>query len=70
MGHMAVCRLVTSLLTLTGRLVGLLLALGLMFIGTVLTTTKIGAALGIPLLILGLLLMIRRTSASPSSSSP
>lgn len=50
---------VTSILELTGRLVGLILSLVLLIVGTLLSATIIGAILGIPLIILGLALLVR-----------
>ncbi len=55
----AVWGLVASLVNLTGRLAAILLGLGLMAVGIVVSATLIGAPLGIPLLVAGLLLIIR-----------
>ncbi len=46
-------------LSLTGRLLGIVLALGLMATGVAATLTVVGAIVGIPLFSLGLLLLIR-----------
>jgi hypothetical protein len=51
--------LLASVLRLTGRLVGVVLAVALMLVGIVLIATVVAAPLGIPLFLLGLLLMIR-----------
>jgi hypothetical protein len=55
----ALWRVATSLVVLTGRLVAILLGLTLLIVGAVLTATIIGAIVGIPLLIVGLLLLAR-----------
>ena len=55
----AVWRLITGIVELTGRLLAVLLGLLLMIVGTLLTLTIIGAVVGIPLLIVGFLLIIR-----------
>jgi len=52
-------RLVAALLKLTGRVVGAVVGLALMTVGIILCFTGIGLPLGIPLAILGLLLMLR-----------
>jgi hypothetical protein len=44
---------------ITGRLLALALGLTLLAIGMVLTVTVIGALLGVPLALLGLLLIVR-----------
>ncbi|MBX3011849.1 MAG: hypothetical protein KF832_10110 [Caldilineaceae bacterium] len=56
---MALWRLLTTILTLTGRLVGVILGLAIVVLGFALSVTVIGAILGVPLIILGLLLMVR-----------
>jgi hypothetical protein len=55
----AVWELLAMVLNITGRLLGILLAVGLMALGIAVTMTIVGAPLGIPLVILGFLLMIR-----------
>lgn len=55
----AIWELLALVINITGRLLGILLAVGLMAAGIVITMTIIGAPLGIPLIILGLLLMVR-----------
>lgn len=55
----AVWELLALILNITGRLLGILLAVGLMAIGVALTMMVVGAPIGIPLAILGFLLMIR-----------
>jgi len=55
----AVWDLLAVVLKITGRLLGIILALGLMIVGVALTMTIAGAPIGIPLAILGFLLMIR-----------
>jgi len=51
--------LLAFILGLTGRLVAAVLGLTLMIVGIVLTVTLIAAPVGIPLIILGFLLMLR-----------
>ncbi len=55
----AVWNLLGLVLNVLGRIVGLVLGLALMAVGIVLIMTVAGAPLGIPVAILGLLLMIR-----------
>lgn len=56
---LALWRLLTLVLELTGRLVAVVLGLVLMIAGAFLTATVVGAPLGIPLAVLGLLLLLR-----------
>ena len=51
--------MLTAIIRLTGRLLGVILALVVMAIGIVLSVTLIAAPVGIPLIILGFLLMLR-----------
>lgn len=55
----AVWRLLGFLLAAAGKLLSLLIGLALTVLGVVLTGTLIGAGLGIPLAILGVLTMLR-----------
>jgi hypothetical protein len=55
----AVWKLLAAILAVTGRVVLGILGLGLMTVGTGLTMTVAGAPVGIPVGVLGLLLMIR-----------
>jgi hypothetical protein len=55
----AIWKLVIGIVAGTGRLVAVILGLVLLIVGAVLTATAIGAIVGIPLIILGLLLMVR-----------
>lgn len=55
----AVWRLVTWILGLTGRVLAIILGLVLMVVGVLISLTIVGAILGIPLAILGLVLMLR-----------
>lgn len=55
----ALWRLVTWFLAATGRLVAILIGFLLMAVGVVLKATVIGAIIGIPMGLLGLLLVIR-----------
>jgi hypothetical protein len=50
---------VTWILRLTGRLVAIVLGLALMAVGVLISLTIIGAILGIPLALLGFLLVLR-----------
>lgn len=51
--------LIAHIVTLTGRLVAVIIGLVLIFVGGLLTVTIIGAIAGIPLLIIGILLVVR-----------
>ncbi len=55
----AIWQFVTGILRLTGRLVIVVLGLVLMVVGVVVSLTIIGAILGVPLFILGLLMVFR-----------
>jgi len=55
----ALWRLLTLILELTGRLVAVALGLVLMIAGGLLTATVVGAPLGIPVAVFGLLLLLR-----------
>lgn len=55
----ALWRLVVFMLKITGRLMGVLLGLVVFTFGLLLSLTVVGAVVGIPLMILGLLLMLR-----------
>lgn len=51
--------LLTTLLVLVGRVILALIGLALMMAGVLVTMTVVGAWLGIPLAVLGLLLLVR-----------
>ena len=55
----AIWRLLTLILEFTGRLVAIILGVGLMIVGVVVTATVIGAIVGVPLAIFGCLLVMR-----------
>jgi hypothetical protein len=55
----ALWRLVAGIVGLTGRLLAVVLGLVLMIVGAVLTVTIIGAIAGVPMLIVGFLLVIK-----------
>jgi hypothetical protein len=55
----AIWQLVGFILILTGRLVAVLLGLVLMLAGFLVSITVVGALIGIPLFIVGLLLVLR-----------
>jgi hypothetical protein len=55
----ALWNLITWILKLTGRLIAAVLGLVFTIVGGVLTVTVVGAVVGIPLIIFGLLLMLR-----------
>jgi hypothetical protein len=55
----AVWRLVIGIVALTGRFVAVILGLVLMVIGILLSLTVIGALVGVPLFIIGVLLVFR-----------
>lgn len=54
-----VWRLTLNVVRLTGRLVAVLLGMGFIVLGGVLTLTVVGAPIGIPLIVAGLLLIAR-----------
>ena len=51
--------LIVWIVSLTGRLVAVILGLVLIIVGVVLTITVVGAILGIPLAVVGFLLIVR-----------
>lgn len=55
----ALWNLVVYIVSLTGRLVAVILGLVLMLVGAILTFTIVGAIIGIPLAVIGLLLVVR-----------
>jgi hypothetical protein len=59
MPFVAIWRLVTGIIELTGRLVAAIIGLLLMIVGVILSLTVIGAIVGIPLIIFGFLLVVR-----------
>lgn len=55
----ALWRLVTWILELTGRLIAVIFGLVLMIVGVVISITVIGAVVGVPIFLFGLLLVFR-----------
>jgi hypothetical protein len=55
----ALWRLVTGILVLTGRLVAVILGLVLVLVGALLSATVVGAIVGVPLIVFGGLLVVR-----------
>ena len=55
----ALWRLLTFILELTGRILGIVLGLVFVVVGIVISLTVVGAVIGIPLAIFGLMLMVR-----------
>jgi hypothetical protein len=55
----ALWNLITWILSLTGRLIAAVVGLVFTIVGAILTVTVIGAVVGIPMIVFGLLLMIR-----------
>ena len=55
----AIWRLVAGIVGLTGRLVAVILGLVLLSVGVILSITIVGAIAGVPLAILGFLLILR-----------
>ncbi|MFC1558404.1 hypothetical protein ACFL40_03515 [candidate division KSB1 bacterium] len=51
--------LVAFILSLTGRLIGIVIAFIFMVVGIILMFTLVGAIIGIPLFIIGFLLIVR-----------
>ena len=52
-------QLIATIIDLTGRFVGLVIGLVFMLVGVITTLTVVGAIVGIPLFIIGLLLFVR-----------
>ena len=55
----ALWRLVTWILAMTGRLVAILLGIVFMVVGVIATLTVIGAIIGLPMFLFGVLLVFR-----------
>jgi len=55
----ALWRLVTWILAMTGRLVAILLGIVFMAVGVIATLTVIGAIIGVPMFLFGVLLVFR-----------
>ena len=55
----AIWRLIATIVGLTGRLVAIILGLVFMLVGVIVSLTVIGAIIGIPLFLFGLLLVFR-----------
>ncbi len=55
----ALWRLVTWILAMTGRLVAILLGIVFMVVGVIATLTVIGAIIGVPMFLFGVLLIFR-----------
>ena len=55
----ALWRLVTWILAMTGRLVAILLGIVFMIVGVIATLTVIGAIIGVPMFLFGVLLIFR-----------
>ena len=51
--------LIAYIVTLTGRLVAVILRIVFMLVGVLLTVTVVGAIVGIPFIIIGVLLVVR-----------
>jgi hypothetical protein len=55
----AIWRLVAFVIEMTGRLVGLILGAVFILVGVLVSLTIVGAVVGVPLILFGVLLMIR-----------
>ncbi|MGD2165603.1 MAG: hypothetical protein PVH50_08735 [Anaerolineae bacterium] len=55
----AIWRLVALILEITGRIIGVILGLVLLIVGLLVSLTVVGAVVGVPLIILGMLLILR-----------
>ncbi len=55
----ALWRLISGIVALTGRLVAVILGFVLLVVGLVVSLTVVGAIVGIPMMLLGLLLVLR-----------
>jgi len=56
---MAIWRLLTWILELTGRLVAIILGAVFILVGVIISLTVIGAIVGVPLAVFGFLLLLR-----------
>jgi hypothetical protein len=54
--------LIAYIVTLTGRLLAVIIGLVIILVGAILTVTVVGAIVGIPLIIIGILLVVRGLS--------
>lgn len=50
---------IAYIVTLTGRLVAVILGMAFMLVGVILSLTVVGAIVGIPIFIIGVLLVVR-----------
>jgi hypothetical protein len=55
----ALWRLITTIVEMTGRLVAMILGLVFILVGVIISLTIVGAIVGIPLAIVGVLLFLR-----------
>jgi hypothetical protein len=55
----AILKLVIGIVSLTGRLIAVLLGLVIFIAGAILTLTVVGAFIGIPLAMFGIMIMVR-----------
>jgi hypothetical protein len=55
----ALWNLIAYIISITGRLIAILLGLAFLILGVILTITVVGAILGIPMAIFGLLVVVR-----------
>jgi hypothetical protein len=55
----ALWKLLAGLISLTGRLVAVIIGAVLMLVGGIVSLTVVGAVIGIPLAVLGLLIVLR-----------
>ncbi len=55
----AIWRLISAIVELTGRLIAVVLGAVLMIVGVIATVTVIGAIIGVPVFLVGLLLVFR-----------
>jgi hypothetical protein len=55
----AIWRLLTWILGLTGRLVAIILGVVFMIVGVIISATVVGAIVGVPLVVFGFLLVLR-----------
>lgn len=55
----AIFNLVTGIVKMTGRLIAMILGLVFLILGGVISLTVVGAVIGIPIAVFGLLLVVR-----------
>ena len=55
----AIWRLIITIVSMTGRLIAVLLGIVLVVVGIILSLTIVGAIIGIPMVLVGLMMIVR-----------